>query len=143
MYRKAFSALIQNNDKYLIVHKIGAKENIWYVPSGGVEDKETMKETIYRELFEELGLLEDNIIIISKSPITHKFEWDEETTRKKGFIGQEQEIFFIKLKNYELFDLSISEELDDYKWVSEKELFTEIPYKDFLKTLALVFKERK
>ncbi|MCF7798882.1 NUDIX hydrolase [Candidatus Woesearchaeota archaeon] len=138
MYRKAVCTLIQKEDQFLLVHKTGDEQNVWYVPSGGIEPGETREEAIIRELYEELGILKEHIVIKKVSSIKQRFEWDEETAKKTGFIGQEQEIIFIELKKYK-FNLTITDELDDFKWVTKKELFTEIPYENFKETLNKVF----
>ncbi len=134
-YRKAICAIIKHKNQFLAVHKKNDESNIWYVVSGGVEKNETLEIALFRELHEELGLKKEAYEIESKSKISHKFEWDEKTTIRTGFIGQEQEIYFITLKDKKDINLQISNELDEIRWVGRNELLRIIPYENFVKTL--------
>ncbi len=53
------TALVQYNDKYLIAKRASTKKfspNEWEFISGFIEEKETLEETILREIFEETSL---------------------------------------------------------------------------------------
>lgn len=50
------SAIIIKNNKILLIHRKKNGEEYWVFPGGGVEDTETVKEGIVREVKEETNL---------------------------------------------------------------------------------------
>jgi putative (di)nucleoside polyphosphate hydrolase len=127
IYRQGVNAfVIDSNKRFLLVQRINYKNNEWDFPGGGVEDGDTPKTAILRELEEEFG--SKDFKILHKSPITHKFDWSEETQdmyfekRGKKYKGQEKFQFIIKFTG-EKERLSLQkEEIKKIKWVSYKDL---------------------
>ncbi len=109
----AISALIKNEtgDKFLIIKR--NKDEIaypgkWSFPGGKVEKGETITAALKREALEEVGLeIEDY----------KKFIRDHAFIRADGHnvVGF---CFLVKAKSYKV---KISEEFDDYRWVTPEE----------------------
>ncbi|MBN1162930.1 NUDIX domain-containing protein [Patescibacteria group bacterium] len=126
-YRQGVHAyVIDNNNNFLIVQKKIYDNNQWDSPGGGIDENETLEETVLRELTEELGT--SNFEILAKSPQILKYDWPKETTedylRKRGkhFLGQEKHQFLVRLTG-DKKDIKIREsELKAYKWVPYEDL---------------------
>lgn len=100
-------------------------QNTWQFPQGGVEDGETAEETMYRELFEELGLQKDDVVVLQQSYSWLKYKlpkrmvhWDSSPV----CIGQKQKWFLLKIENGHenniSFDKHSQAEFDNWRWVS-------------------------
>ncbi|MCV7253398.1 NUDIX hydrolase [Mycobacterium hackensackense] len=56
--RRSCRGLLANGEQILLAqHSIGDGRTVWVGPGGGVEDDETLTETLARELHEETGLV--------------------------------------------------------------------------------------
>lgn len=126
-YRKSTLALITNREgKVLIVSNKEYKENEWNVPGGGIEEGETPEETIIRELGEELG--SNNFEIVKISEQTYLYEWPDEVVEKrlkekgKTYRGQEKIQFLIKFTGSEEEIKIDPKEIREIKWVRPNEL---------------------
>ncbi|MDI9355143.1 MAG: NUDIX domain-containing protein [Cyanobium sp. MAG06] len=68
MYRKGSAALIINNkNQFLLVNLNSFKERYFSIPGGGQEKDETLFETIYRELNEELNIKKEDLELVGES----------------------------------------------------------------------------
>ena len=83
--------------------------NTWEFPGGHLEDGETIKQGLARELKEEIGFNEDFNPII-----TH---YTDEIKQKDGKMVHNIEIDFIIDVNKEDLKIKLSEEHSEYKWV--------------------------
>lgn len=120
--------------KYLVAHKSNAPDDDWYFPGGGIKKGESVEDALFREVYEELGLNKQNIKQNIISDISHKYDWGEELRISTGFVGQEQKIAICDTEDCPV-DLTITNELDNIKWVKFDELFFIIPHEDLKQTL--------
>ncbi|MBS3134104.1 NUDIX domain-containing protein [Candidatus Woesearchaeota archaeon] len=121
-YRKCVSAVVMKGSKFLIVQNKSYKNNEWKFLSGGVKRNETKEKTLFRELKEELGTR--NFEIVFKSKYKSVYNWPDEIIKRRHsrFKGQSQTIFFVKFLG-KFSDIEIDEgELKDHKWVREDQL---------------------
>ncbi len=109
------SALIKKKNKYLVI-KRSAKSSFpgtWELPGGKLDSFELLNESLKREVFEETGLLVDT----KKPPL-------QISSRIASEITYEGTTFVIVINEASIRSgkIRLSEEHDDFKWVTEKEL---------------------
>ena len=108
------TGILKDKDEFLIVKR---NENddlypgAWEFPGGHLENGETLKEGLKRELEEEIGFEDDFTPII-----THYFD---EVKNKDGILVHDIEIDFIINVDKSLIDIKLSNEHSDYKWVKK------------------------
>lgn len=144
-YRKGIIFIIKNNDGlFLLAHKTGHPKTTWYFCAGGSEKNESIDETFFREVYEELGLNQNDFISYHSTGIKIKYDWPEDLVKTSNYLGQENEMIIAILKPDSLTDITITNELDEIKWVFWDELFEFIPYdniKDILRKHKDVFND--
>ena len=126
-YRHAVIGIVIDNTKsFLITQLVDYGENDWRFAGGGVEEGETSKSALYRELSEELN--SKAFKIIKKSSFQIKYDWPisviETRFRKKGktFKGQIQDQYLVKFMGNKK-DIKIDPfEIRKIKWVKISEL---------------------
>jgi putative (di)nucleoside polyphosphate hydrolase len=125
LYRPNVAIIIINEKgEILACHRSDVK-GAWQFPQGGIEQNESLEDAMRRELREEIGT--DEVDIIGILPYRIKYDWPKELY-KRGFRGQEQAYFLTKLRASAEVDLEQSEgEFDRVEW---------IPAGEFIKRLS-------
>ena len=99
-YRKNVCIVITNaKGKVLLARRISDKG--WQFPQGGVLTGETYREAMYRELYEEVGLSQDDIEITTATSRLYFYRLPEAFVnhhRKPICIGQKQKWYLLKLR---------------------------------------------
>lgn len=112
--RIVLTAILKDKDLLLIVKR---NENddlypgAWEFPGGHLEDGETLKVGLKRELEEEIGFTADFEPII-----TH---YSDEVKEKNGKLIHDLEIDFIINVDSSKVNVKLSEEHCDYKWTTK------------------------
>ena len=114
-------------------------EDAWQFPQGGIDNGETPKQALFRELKEEIGTNE--IEIISKYPDWVSYDFPPAVAQKMSpFDGQTQKYFLVKLKKGAKIDIKTElPEFSEYKFVKSENLndyitfFKRTVYKKVLK----------
>ena len=125
-YRKNVGIILVNSGSELLICK-RFKEQSWQFPQGGFKKNETAESAMYRELYEEVGLKKNDVLIIGRTKEWLKYELPKKYQRKTNnqlCIGQKQIWFLLKLATDEVFiNLNVSKkpEFDDWRWVSKQE----------------------
>ena len=120
-YRKEVTTYIINDNKEFIIVFSAQPGKFCKTPAGGVEDGETEKQAIIREIKEELGI---DIEIIARSEINYKWEHQKERIieRQLKFRGSTGVIFITRMKP-EIQTVKIQEEeISGYKWIKKEEI---------------------
>ena len=112
--RIVLTGILKDNDDLLFV-KRSENDDLypgeWEFPGGHLENGETLKDGLKRELFEEIGFnLEINPII------TH---YTDEVKIKNGEVVHDIELDFIINVNKETIEVKLNEEHIDFKWVKK------------------------
>ena len=112
-----------NNDYFYCIFL--RKSGIWQGISGGVEDDESLIETVKREVFEETGICVNDMYqlsSISSIPvvdITKESSWDNDV-----YVVPEYS-FGVPLENH---DIHLSSEHKEYKWCLFDETYEKLKF---------------
>ena len=103
-------------------------EGAWQFPQGGIDAGETPQEALYRELEEEIGT--GDVEIIAEYPEWLQYDFPQKIAQKMyPFDGQSQKYFLVRLKKDAKIDIATKEpEFCDFKFVSLEEVFDFITY---------------
>ena len=90
---------------------------VWQFPQGGIDQGEEVKEALFRELKEEIGT--DDVEIIAEYPEWISYDFPEKIAKKmKPYSGQRQRYFLVKLNKDAKIKLDTKHpEFDEYKFV--------------------------
>ena len=122
-YRPNVAMIVINKDNKVLICR-RRNTQTWQFPQGGIDPNEKIQEAMYRELFEEVGLLKEDVNIIgeSKKMITYDIPI---TLRSKvlggKFKGQDQKWFLLKtIKDDIKINLNneVIPEFEEFEWVS-------------------------
>ena len=131
-YRPNVAAVILSARYPLICEFFIARRNdikdAWQFPQGGIDEGESSKEALFRELKEEIGT--DKIEIIAKYPKQLKYDFPKTVAKRMyPFDGQSQTYFLVKLKSNAKINLNTKHpEFDDYRFVKREEIFNLVTF---------------
>lgn len=145
-YRSNVGILLINDDNQVFLAKRYG-EDAWQLPQGGIDKDEDEVDALYRELYEEVGLGKDDVIVIAKTPKWLRYRLPKGVNNNSNFVGQKQIWFLLKINcpdekiKLDGFD---EIEFDNYSWVDywrpvdEVISFKKAVYEDMLKAFAPV-----
>ena len=134
-YRRNVAAVVLKDNypekcEILLAKRIGNSSNsAWQFPQGGIDGEEKDEEALLRELKEEIGT--NNIEILAKHPEWISYDFPEgmkfkDSSKMKGFVGQSQKYFLVKLKKEAKINIHTQEaEFSEYKFVNAQEVVGE------------------
>ncbi|MEI6352507.1 MAG: NUDIX domain-containing protein [Candidatus Nomurabacteria bacterium] len=144
MYRKGVAAIIINkNQEFLLINLISFEEKYFAIPGGGSEDNESLEETVYREIKEELGIGKDSLELIGKSenPLCFKFAEIKLSRNGVEYEGSEKYYFGFKFIGEDSEIKLKEDEVRSYKWVSFSDLKDYLLFDEQLKDTEEKIKE--
>ena len=94
-YRPCVVAVIQNQAGWLLVGERADHAGAWQLPQGGIDEGETAQEALFRELKEEIGTDQLELVRTSAVKIRYDFPAEVQRERMKAFRGQEQDWFAV------------------------------------------------
>lgn len=132
-YRPNVSAVILSSKypekcEFFIAHRSDVK-NAWQFPQGGIDEGESPEEALMRELLEEIGC--NDVEILSEFPEWIAYDFPNVISKKMyPFRGQTQKYFLVRLKegaqiNLHAYDIP---EFEEYQFVAYEELFKRVAY---------------
>ena len=95
----------------------------WQFPQGGIDKNETPEDTLYRELYEEVGLKADQVRLLAQTKAWLRYRLPKKYMRfhsKPLCIGQKQKWFLLEAQVAEEeinFNRADDPEFDRWRWV--------------------------
>lgn len=122
--REGIVAVIKNQQDKVLVFERSDVPNQFQFPQGGIDKGETHQEALYRELKEEIGTNEIEILRESDELISYLYPTYLKSKASKSYKGQTQKWYLVTLNSGISPDLSISDgEFISYKWCTLKEAY--------------------
>lgn len=129
-YRPNVAAVILSSEypracKIFIAKRVDMKD-IWQFPQGGIDAGESPQEALKRELREEIGT--DEIEILTQYPEWINYDFPSSVAQKfYPFSGQSQKYFLVRLKSDSLINISTQKpEFSEYTFVDFDKIFDRI-----------------
>ena len=122
-FRHGVGIILVNSKRQLFLAKRIGKV-AWQFPQGGMIDKETPEEAMFRELKEEIGLNPEDVKILTSTKRWLSYRLPKRLVRQHSkplCIGQKQKWFLLRLVNDDgCIDLTHTDspEFDSWAWVS-------------------------
>ncbi|KZX72064.1 RNA pyrophosphohydrolase [Oleiphilus sp. HI0009] len=114
--------LANQQNEVLWARRIG--QTSWQFPQGGIKPHETPEQALYRELYEEIGLVQKDVQIVAQTEGWLRYRLPKRLVRHNSHpvcIGQKQKWFLLRMIGQdESISLSNGEtpEFDGWDWVS-------------------------
>ena len=136
-YRPNVAAIVLSSDypdkcNFFLARRKGMKRG-WQFPQGGIDAGETPEEALLRELKEEIGT--DEVEIIAEYPEWISYDFPPKSNRgykkrRYPFKGQRQKYFLVRLREEAKIDLNAFDipEFEEYTFVGKDELFQKITF---------------
>jgi len=126
---KSAGAIIFKKEKggsfYLLLHYPSlshrSEKNFWDFPKGHIEKGESEIDTVKREIFEETGIKDIEILEGFKETIKYFFKWQGKTVLK--FV-----VFYLAETNQK--EISISNEHLDWRWLEFEKAYSLLTHKN-------------
>ena len=119
-YRPNVGIVVANEQgQVLWARRVGGRD-AWQFPQGGIQDAESPREALFRELQEEVGLNRDQVEILGVTRGWLRYRLPARM-RRSHFQGQKQKWFLLRLlcADGEVSVASCAKpEFDDWRWVS-------------------------
>lgn len=136
-YRKAVSAVVYQRAQFLLTNSQGWDEDTFCFPQGGIEENETDREAVCRELHEELGT--NQFEIVGQSSHVHAYEFDDR--ERDGYTRQRQTIWFVEFTG-ERDQIDVpNEEIQQVKWCSRDSVVPNLTFEEQRETYRKVLRE--
>jgi putative (di)nucleoside polyphosphate hydrolase len=122
LYRPNVAMIILSSDypskKEIFIAQRNDLMDIWQFPQGGIDNGEEVKEALFREMEEEIGTRDAEIIAEYNEWISYDFP-DKIAKKMKPYIGQTQRYFLVKLSKDAKLNLATKHpEFVNYKYVT-------------------------
>ncbi len=133
-YRACVGLMLVNRDKRIFVGRRADRGSTsesaghwWQMPQGGIDNGETARDAVMRELHEETGVRSAEVV--AQSQVLHKYDLPTDLVGRvwKGrYRGQEQSWFLLRFNGDDseivLDRPGQKQEFDQWRWASMDEL---------------------
>lgn len=119
--------LVHNSKgRFFLGERAGKEKGRWQFPQGGVEPSLTLRQNVFKELHEELGLTKEMIGRVRKLKARHSYDWDKVPAYARGkWRGQSQTFWLVEFigKDKDInLECDEEQELQSWKWCSAKQV---------------------
>lgn len=121
-FRSNIGIILHNDDgKLFWARRVG--NTGWQFPQGGMQERESPLQAMYRELQEETGLLPDHVELVRESRRWLRYSLPERYVRRHSqplCLGQKQRWFLLRFTGQPediSLDASDSPEFETWRWV--------------------------
>ena len=107
----------------LWARRVGGQD-AWQFPQGGIRENESVEAALFRELFEEVGLVAEDVEVLARTRDWLRYRLPRRMRRynsSPGFQGQKQKWFLLRMLGDDTrvqMDGSAKPEFDSWRWVS-------------------------
>lgn len=123
-YRKNVGIIVCNN-QHQVLWARRTRHDGWQFPQGGVEPGESALDAAFRELYEEIGLLPEDVKLLGSTENWLRYDVpyaakSQHYLTTKQFRGQKQRWFLFRLVSKEScvkLDTAKHPEFDHWRWV--------------------------
>ncbi len=136
--RHIVGIVIFDGERFLLLHR-KLNWSGWEFPKGAIEEKETLQDSVKRELFEETGIKKYSVV----TKIDEFIFFDEKRNLESvitNFLLQVSSNSKVVLNNEHVLDNKIVVEHDDFKWFFPKDAICEITHNNQEETLKKAIK---
>lgn len=125
--------LLSKNDDVFVGQRLDTRSEAWQMPQGGIDENETPQQAAVRELYEETGT--NNVEVLAESTEWYSYDLPEYLVPKLWdgqYRGQRQKWFLIRfLGEDKEFNIHVKNaEFKSWRWASIAELMDIIvPFK--------------
>ena len=122
-YRANVGIVLCNQQSQVMWARRVGGQNAWQFPQGGIAEGEDTDVAMYRELWEETGLRENDVQVLASTNSWLRYKLPRRLVRRNSSprcIGQKQKWYLLQLTASEkAFNLSVSAkpEFDHWEWV--------------------------
>ena len=107
----------------------------WEFPKGGIQDNESKRTTVRREILEETG---EKTLKVKRFNFHGKYNYKKKFPERKDFIGQAYSLYAAEIK-YENIKIDKMEH-STYVWLSFDEAVKKVTFRNQKKSLGIVNK---
>jgi putative (di)nucleoside polyphosphate hydrolase len=132
-FRPNVGIILVNDDNRLFWgRRVG--QDAWQFPQGGIKEKESPREAMFRELEEEVGLKPEHVEVLGETRRWLRYRLPKRFIRRHAHpicIGQKQRWFLLRVNCKEsdfCFDRCDKPEFDGWRWVSYWEPVRDVIY---------------
>ena len=122
-YRPGVGMVVCNRQRQVVWARRIGRRDAWQFPQGGIDHEETPEEALYRELYEELGLLPHCVEVLGSIAGWLRYDIPAQYLRRSQqpiCIGQKQRWFLLRLLSDDSairIDVYAKPEFDRWCWV--------------------------
>ena len=123
-FRANVGIIVANGQGDVLWLKRTQQGDSWQFPQGGIDKGESPTDALYRELYEEVGMCEDQVELVAQTRSWLRYRIPDHLIRKRQkprCIGQKQKWFLLHLKcsaEEIRFDCGDKPEFTEWQWVS-------------------------
>tara|TARA_B110000116_G_scaffold90367_1_gene78590 strand:+ start:3034 stop:3495 length:462 start_codon:yes stop_codon:yes gene_type:complete len=134
-YRLCVGMMILNqNNEILVGRRLDHPSGYWQMPQGGIDQNEIPEEAVWREMMEEIGTNNADLIHTSSQWLNYEIPKDTLKTLPWGerYVGQTQKWFVFRFtgKNTDINVGTENPEFSEWKWTNQNTLTNNaVPFK--------------